>query len=197
MDIDDVLEAARGEAALKLATYQNEDGGFGEQDSTPYETALALETLTWCSEEVADTAAALSWLYSRQLEDGSIAGDLAATALLLTAARPRPRIDGVELSDGEPPEGSTLTVTFHVSNKGISDSGPCSIAIYPVADPNTPTEVLEVENIPGSGSLDVTLDLLTLGMQGPYEMLASRMFSPKSGQIISPLRGQITLPLTL
>lgn len=129
-------------AAQRLASFQNQDGGFGKAGSTPYETALALEASSWIPEEMAGTDAALSWMYDHQLEGGSISGDLAATALLLAAARPNPSIDGIELSESEPPEGVPVVLHITLKNRGLSSTGPLDIHVFLAEDQGTPLKTI-------------------------------------------------------
>jgi N-acetylneuraminic acid mutarotase len=177
---NEALSQAYMAAVQKLVALQNPDGGFGEDCSTPYETALALESLSWVPEEEAIMDAALAWLSSHQMPDGSIASDTAATALLLSAARPNISIQNTSLSRNEIPEGAPLGVRITIANRGLSPTGTLNICIYNVCDLNNSLSSLEVSNIPARQTISRDATISTLGMQGNVTILAQPVISDRS-----------------
>jgi N-acetylneuraminic acid mutarotase/flagellar hook assembly protein FlgD/prenyltransferase beta subunit len=150
-----------------LAQVQHADGGFGEAVSTAYETALVLESVSFNKDTAIDRQAAVSFLLTRQLPDGSINGDTATTALFLNAAKPGLRFaqPAISFDNDYPPEGAPLKVRFQVENLGMVSSGPCDISYdtdWGLQDS------LPIADIPAGQTIEVEASVPTLGQQGRH-----------------------------
>jgi len=108
-----------------LGNQQNQDGGFGKDGSTVWETALAYQALisSQLSGVSSQLVNALGYIESSQTEDGSWNGNAYETALALRALKdsgPDLTVSSEDLSFSPmvPIEGETVTITAVVRNRG-------------------------------------------------------------------------------
>lgn len=138
LDWKDQPESAAPTAAglAALLARQNPDGGFGESPSTPYATALALETLVRGGAGRDATDAAIGWLQRTQQPDGSWGGARYPTALVLGALKGgvRPNLlvpaDAITFLPPQVREGEPVTVVARVENTGRSEAGASRARLY-------------------------------------------------------------------
>lgn len=121
-------------AVTWLMTQQHADGGFGNSESTVYETALTAFALHTLDRQPAAVQQAVDFLITRQLPDGSWNGNAYETALAVRAI-------GLALSD--PPElgpiggksvmeGALLDFTITASDPTAGDSIALSVNPLPL-----------------------------------------------------------------
>lgn len=116
-------------AAMFLLSHQNADGGIGSGSSTSWETAMVFKAIVTQTGDMTSRLAALNYLLSQQLADGSWNDDPYSTALALQALAigaplqtpPATLVSLVNLLNGSLPAttfGPQQTVTVNVSLNG-------------------------------------------------------------------------------
>ena len=113
-----------GDALTALLNLQNADGGFGEDGSTVYATALALRALGLTAAPLEVTSAATTWLARAQSSDGSWSHSPYETALALIALRSgrNPNLivpaQTMIIEPAQPTEGVPMRLSFVIRNAG-------------------------------------------------------------------------------
>ena len=170
-----------------LASIQNPDGGFGEQGSTAYETALVLNAVSGLLSTSVDIQAAALFLISHRLTDGSIAGDVATTALFVGAVKSNLRFGepAISLEADELPEGSTLKAHVRVENRGMVP-GSCYV---PCRTDWGGYAFAEFADVAPGGESEAVCEISTLGQQGHHvitaEVSSNSFFSELSYKAIA------------
>ncbi len=157
-----------------LASIQHSDGGFGEQASTAYETALVLEATSWSTSSSINVMGATSFLLDRQQADGSISGDEATTAMFCAAAGAKPYLPTSALSfDSDSiPENNSLRGSIKIGNMGLLPTGPFELNVA-LDDPDNTLTTLTVENVPPCGHITLPFEISLNAPRGIHDMYVS------------------------
>jgi len=134
------LMATTQAATNFLLSRQNVDGSFGSPSGTAFETALALHAMLRYPIEAAKPIAAMNYLLSTQLANGSWVDDAYSTALAIRAlAEVRPNlsvlIPAVTATPLNPQEGEVATLQATIRNAGLQDATNVVVRFF-LGDPN-------------------------------------------------------------
>ncbi len=143
-------------AAGFIASQQNVDGGFGEQESTEVETALALQALQADGLHAQTVLEARNYLLSVQNKvDGSWNGRVRDTACVLAALHASDGMDranlqlyssDISLQPQHPAAGQQVTVSCEVRNTGSITAENIEIELY-LGDPEAGEQFLDSSTI--------------------------------------------------
>lgn len=155
-----------------LASVQHPDGGFGEQGSTAYETALVLDAVSWSATSSVDVLKAASFLLDRQRADGSISGDTATTAMFCSAVWAKPYFPAAAISFDEDsiPENNPLKGTIKIGNMGLLPTGSFELSVA-LDDPDNTIASITAEDIPACGLVTVPFEVaVTNAARGTHDL---------------------------
>ncbi|MFZ5875050.1 MAG: CARDB domain-containing protein [Nitrospirota bacterium] len=134
------LTATTQSATNFLLSRQNVDGSFGVPSGTTFETAVALRALLRYPVDAAKPIAAMNYLLSTQLANGSWVDDAYSTALAIRAlAEVRPNLSvvtpAVTSTPINPQEDESATLQATIRNTGIRDASNIVVRFF-LGDPS-------------------------------------------------------------
>ncbi|MFZ5862833.1 MAG: CARDB domain-containing protein [Nitrospirota bacterium] len=168
------LTATTQAATNFLLSHQNGDGSFGAPSGTAFETAVALRALLRHPVDVAKPIAAMNYLLSTQLPNGSWVDDAYSTALAIRAlAEVRPNLSivmsAVSSTPLNPQEAESATLQTTIRNTGLQDATNVVVRFF-LGDPNAGGVPIGTDqvivSIPSGGSAPVSITHTFTGTGG-------------------------------